>query len=283
MATTKTDVGAHVNGVVAPERELAAPEQECADWSVIPDPEPIEDAMQQEPATTDIRYLVRTYFRNMPDALVSGEPNLCWDRADKNIKLIPDLIVAFGVNVGEIRGRNGYLIWEVGKPPDVVMEVASDHTKDNDLTDKRDRYASLGIGEYWRFDPTGGALYGDPIIGEYLVNGEYRRCEMRAEPDGIIWGYSRALGINLMWDSDGERFITQDPETGEYRIGYLEVRQERDEARAQVAQERQARQAAEAQVAQERQARIQERQAREAAEARNRALEAEIALLRAQR
>ena len=255
MTTAKIDVGAHVNGVVAPERELAAPERDYPDWSVIPDPEPIEDAMQQEIANTDIRYLVRAYFRNRPDVLVSGDGYLAWDRADKNIKLIPDLIVAFDVNVEEIRSRNGYLMWEVGKPPDVVMEVASNHTKDNDLTDKRYRYASLGVGEYWRLDPTGGALYGEPIIGEYLADGEYRRYEMRSEADGIFWGHSRALGINLMWDSDRERFITQDPVTGEYRVGILEVERERDAAIARAV----------------------------AAEARAHAAEAELARIRGQR
>lgn len=260
MTITKTDVGAHVNGVVAPEREFAALEQDYPDWSFIPDPEPIEDAMQQEFANTKIRDLIRTYFTDRPDALVVGEPNLAWDRADRNSKLVPDLLVAFGVNAEQIMDRNGYLIWEVGKPPDVVMEVASRRTKDNDLTDKRDRYAALGISEYWRIDPTSGALYGDPIIGEYLVNGEYRRYEIHAEPDGLFWwGYSRALGINLCWDGARGRFITQDPKTGAYRIGVLEVERERDEAldRATDAEAR-----------------------AETAEARNRALEAEIARLR---
>ena len=261
MTTTKTDVGAHVNGVVAPERGLVAPERELVtseqdypDWSFIPDPEPIEDAMQQEPTNTKIRDLIRTFFPDRPDVLVVGEGYLAWDRANRNSRLVPDCIVAFGVNAERIRGRNGYCIWEVGKPPDVVMEVASPTTKDKDLTEKRDRYASLGIGEYWRFDPTGGALYGEPIIGERLVNGEYRRCETRVDPDGIFWGNSRALGINLMWDGGGERFITQDPETGEYRIGILEAERERDAALARA----------------------------ETAEARNRELETQLARIRAQ-
>ena len=200
MTTTKTDVGAHVNGVVAPERELVAPErvdmpeQDYPDWSFIPDPEPIEDAMQQEPTNTKIRDLIRTFFPDRPDVLVVGEGYLTWDRANRNSRLVPDCIVAFGVNAEQIRGRNGYCIWEVGKPPDVVMEVASPTTKDKDLTEKRDRYASLGIGEYWRLDPTGGALYGEPIIGERLVNGEYRRCETRVD----LTGYSG--GIAGRWE-----------------------------------------------------------------------------------
>lgn len=293
MTTTKADVGAHVNGVVAPERGLAAPERDCADWSVIPDPEPIEDEMQQHDTTSSIYKMIGAHFSDMPDALVTGGGYLAWNPDNiRGNNLVPDCMVAFGVNPKAILERNGYLIWEVGKPPDVVIEVASPSTKDRDLNEKRDRYASLGISEYWRLDPSGGKHYGEPIVGEYLADGEYRRYEMRAEDDGRVWGYSGVMGINLCWD--GERFITQDPETGRYMIGYLEaqelleardraiaaaeayadqVERERDAALARASNAEVRAETAEAQLAQERQARIQERQA----------FEAEIARLRGQR
>ena len=293
MATTKIDVGAHVNGVVAPERELVASERELVaseqdypDWSFIPDPDPIEDAMQQYDTTSSIYQMIGAHFPDMPDLLVTGGGYLAWDpdNISRN-NLTPDCMVAFGVNPKEIMERNGYCIWEVGKPPDVVIEVASPTTKDKDLTEKRDRYASLGISEYWRLDPSGGKHYGEPIIGEYLADGEYRRYETRAEADGRVWGHSGVMGINLCWDRD--RFITQDPETGRYMIGYIETQgllkaRERALAAAeahsdQVERERDAAlvraAAAEARADQERQARIQERQA----------FEAELSRLRAQR
>ena len=235
------------------EREAA--ERGCPDWDMVPDPDPIEDGMQQEEAVTTVRTLLRTYFPDMPDALVAGSGYLAWDKTDISAKLVPDCVVAFGVPADEIRERNAYLIWEVGKPPDVVIEVATLSTKDDDLTVKRDIYAMLGISEYWRLDPTGGDLYGEPLVGEYLVDGEYRRCEMRGGNKGRVWGHSKIMGINLCWDGDRERFITQAPGGGRYRIGILETERERDAALARAA----------------------------AAEARNRELEAEIARLRGQR
>ena len=44
-----------------------------------------------------------------------------------------------------------------------------------DLGRKRDLYAALGVLEYWRYDATCGEFYGEPLVGEYLLDGEYRR------------------------------------------------------------------------------------------------------------
>ena len=51
--------------------------------------------------------------------------------------------------------RKLYLPWEVGKPPDWVLEVASSSTGAEDVGRKRDLYARIGVPEYWRFDPQG--------------------------------------------------------------------------------------------------------------------------------
>ena len=55
--------------------------------------------------------------------------------------------------------RNGYLIPEQGKPPDFVLEVASEGTGREDETVKRDAYEAMGVREYWRFDHTGGEFH----------------------------------------------------------------------------------------------------------------------------
>ena len=229
-----------------------AVERGYPDWDAVPDPDPIEDGMRQEETVTAVRILLRTYFPNMPDVLVAGSGYLAWDKADISAKLVPDCVVAFGVPADEIRARNAYLVWEVGKPLDLALEVATPSTKEDDLTVKRDIYAELGISEYWRVDPTGGDLYGEPIAGEYPADGEYRRYEIHDDREGRVWGHSRLLGINLIWDGSKGRFITQAPRGGRYRIGILETEQERDAALARAT----------------------------AAEARVRELEAEIARLR---
>ena len=67
------------------------------------------------------------------------------------------------------------VIWEVGKPPDFVLEVASESTASNDTGDKRDLYARMGVAEYWRFDASGGDFY-DVIhgLGSNLSQVNYR-------------------------------------------------------------------------------------------------------------
>ena len=99
--------------------------------------------------------------------------------------------------------RNAYLIWEAGKPPDFVAEVASESTASNDLGHKRDLYARLGIQEYWRFDATGGSLYGSPLVGERLVDGEYQRYELHTDADGDIWAHSALLDLDFRWMGRG--------------------------------------------------------------------------------
>lgn len=58
-----------------------------------------------------------------------------------------------------------FWVWRVGKVPDFVMEMASPSMAANDIGHKRDLYQRLEIAEYWRLDPTGGNLYGQPITG----------------------------------------------------------------------------------------------------------------------
>ena len=57
----------------------------------------------------------------------------------------PDLLVAFGVDPELYHQSNGYVISEQGKPPDLVLEVASASTARRDLGVKRDDYEAFGI------------------------------------------------------------------------------------------------------------------------------------------
>ena len=77
------------------------------------------------------------------------------------------------------KASNGYVISEQGKPPDFVLEVASESTANIDTGAKRDDYAALGIAEYWRFDETG-EYHGARLAGDRLVQGRY-------EPIPIFW------------------------------------------------------------------------------------------------
>ena len=110
----------------------------------------------------------------------------------------------------------------MGKTPDFALEIASQNTARYDTGDKRLLYAELGFGEYWRYDATPDSeFYGEPLVGERLVDGEYVRFEISREPDGLIWAHSPTLGLDLCWDDGILRYRV--PETGEFLPDYDEA------------------------------------------------------------
>ena len=167
---------------------------------VCPDPEKRGD-MLQTPVIDKSGYFVARHFAGRSEVMVRTDGFVFYNEYSMNYRFRPDLYVAFGVDKAAIRQRNGYVIWEVGKPPDFVLEVASESTNYRDTGEKPDLYSGIGIPEYWRVDPTGGEFYGYPIAGDTLVNGVYHPMPLATESDGTIWGYSAALDLCLCWNS----------------------------------------------------------------------------------
>ena len=130
--------------------------------------------------------------------------------------------------------RNGYVISEVGKPPDLVLEVGSRSTGRRDFTVKREGYAALGIGEYWRFDPSGGDYHDRHLAGDTLVDGEYVPVEIVDEPDGRHWGYSEVLELELWWEEGTLRF--RDPVIRQFLLTPEESAADRLAAQSRVAE-----------------------------------------------
>ena len=150
--------------------------------------------MQQSQQTFRLRALLTLHFAHRDDVLISGEGYLRSTGGNGSERLAPDCVVAFGVDLSAIVARNGYVIGEVGKPPEFVLEVAFRGTGSRDYLQKREGYAAFGVPEYWRFDHTGGRYHDSALAGDELVDDEYRPAEIVHEPDGLIWGYSAVLG-----------------------------------------------------------------------------------------
>ena len=158
-------------------------------------------------------------------------------------RLAPDCVVAFGVNPAAIVARNGYVISEVDQPPDFVLEVASRSTGRRDYTVKRAGYAGYGVREYWRFDHTGGRYHDAALAGNRLVAGVYEPIRITEEPDGVKWGHSPVLGLDLCWEEGQLRVY--DPVAGKYLPTPVELQDQRDAAEDRAAAERAARELAE--------------------------------------
>ena len=167
---------------------------------------PLPDGRFQEPLYLRAVGTLRTFFKDTPNTEVSGNTFIYYEEDNPRLKLAPDCQIVFGLTdeaVESLRHRNTYLTWEVGKPPDFVLEIASPSTAYVDQHRKRDLYAGMGVPEYWRYDSLGGRLYDEPLVGERLVGGEYERMDMHRESDGSVWGHSDALNLDLWW-IDGE-------------------------------------------------------------------------------
>ncbi len=217
------------------------------------------------------------HFGDSPTTLILSEVPIGWrhDQSRRGI-LIPDLLVVFDVDRDAIIDRRGYAIEEWGKPPDFVLEVASPSTRRRAATAKRKGYEDYRAQEYWRFEPNPDAGWArrPGLAGDELVDGVYRPIEIVQVGDGIYWGRSNVLGLDVCWEHGELRF--RDPESGLYlmthrdeRIGRLAERERRIAEYDRRLAERERRLAAETAYGSERERRL-------ALEAENRRLRAEL-------
>ncbi len=235
-------------------------------YDLIPDvPEPPEDGMQQNDTTIHLNAILMARYADDPSVLIAGPAtNVIYDSEVPGSVIVPDCYVVFGVPDERMikRDRRSYRVDEWDAVPAFVAEVASRSTASRDLNQKRDIYAQMGVQEYWRFDAFSGEYYGEPLVGEHLVNGEYLRFELHDEADGSVWSRSEVLGVDF-WcipDLDGyTEFRLKDAVSGEWLNTLVDAEQARLDAEQARLVEREARR-------QEREARLAEQEARIAAE-----------------
>ena len=190
---------------------------------VCPGPEYLrEDMLQAEPVAQSDQIL-RAHFADQPHTLIDSGGFVFYDPNDLvRGRVRPDVYIVFGVDTVSVRQRDGYVIHEAGKPPDFALEVASGSTRRVDTGPKRSLYAQIGIGEYWRFDPTGGDFYGYALAGDLLVDGSYLPVELSLEQGGMSWGYSPVLDLCLC--ASNGRLIFYDRKSGQYLNNMAEER-----------------------------------------------------------
>lgn len=162
------------------QREIVYPES---------DGEPMAESDLHRKEMTYLIDALTEHFRRADDVYVAGNLFLYYKKGDPRAVVAPDLFVVKGVAK---RDRKVYKLWEEHRSPCLVVEVTSDSTRDEDLSEKRTVYEQLGVDEYFLFDPLGDYL--DPRLqGHRLVNGRYRPAPL--EKDGSL--SSRTAGVTL--------------------------------------------------------------------------------------
>ena len=240
-----------------------------ADHFVFPDPE--YDQLAKMTLYRDLHhdgsaYLLRHHFGDSLTTIVDSEHYIApGHTGDLTGLRYPDLLIAFDADPEALERSNAYVISEQGKPPDFVLEIASESTGHIDAGPKRDDYAALSIPEYWRFDQTG-EYHGARLAGDRLVDGRYEPVEIVELEEGVLQGYSEVLNLHLRWEHGRLRW--HDPETGQH-IPTFESERERADREWQSRVEESIR------ADEERQARLEERERADALEAELRYLRGE--------
>ena len=227
------------------------------------DGQPMPESIIQWPVMGYTYYAFTHHFRHRPDVFVGcdgfvyaeGEPQA--DGAVRPLAVAPDVMVAFGV---ERRWRTSYLTWVEGGPPAFVLEVASPSTWRRDRDRKPGLYASMGVREYFLYDPVGGRL-APRVQGRVLEGGAYRVLRMERMDNGAAGVWSEVLGLWAFLKGEEEALRWYDPVAGKELEDPAEVHEAREVEAAARKVEAAAREAAEARLAEE-------AAAREAAEAR---------------
>ena len=202
---------------------------------------PLPDPPEREPDDmTSVQHLGENgnlhhliqHLGNPDNTIVSGERYIVpTPGTPSNQRIAPDLLIAFNANPALYRQDNSYVISRQGKPPDLVMEIASRRTGETDTRDKPARYAALGIAEYWRFDEKG-EFHGAELAGDRLTEGRYEPIPIEKVEDGVLQGYSTVLNLFIRWERGELRW--HDPKTGQEIPTFEQEREGRLAAEARV-------------------------------------------------
>ncbi len=192
-------------------------------------------------------------------------------------RFAPDI---FAVLDAETRARTRWVVQVEGRGLDFVLEVHVAGNLAKDLTGNVERYARLGIGEYFVFDKTHGRIHGYRLPAAQRGKVGAGRAYTHLVPQMGHWS-SEVLGISLTLENGQLRFMVGNAPLEHadeiiHRLGSMlddviatkeDEERERLEAMARL----------EAELAEEKRAREEERRAREEADRRVQELEAELA------
>jgi Uma2 family endonuclease len=129
------------------------------------------------------------YYADDPRVYVSGNLLVFYEPGNRRRHVSPDVFVVKGV---EKRQRPNYLVWEERKGPEMVIELTSSSTRNEDIEDKYELYQdTLRVSEYFLFDPLGDYMR-PQLQGYRLDRGRYRPI---ARKDGRL--PSKILGLHL--------------------------------------------------------------------------------------
>jgi hypothetical protein len=150
-----------------PSDTTALPPVVPATLDSLPEFEPSYDDLVTEDQKPVESILIEKLYRLLTHTLYAswsspggGRPflvlaNVGWFYKEKTPAVVPDCLLSLDVTCPQelhVKQGHSYYQWQMGKPPDVVIEAVSDKRGGEDSL-KRDLYASQGVPYYAIYDP----------------------------------------------------------------------------------------------------------------------------------
>lgn len=152
------------------------------------DGEPMGETDLHRDLMIDLIEALKEYYRNDEQIYVSGNILLYYEEGNPQAHLSPDVLVTLAVP--KMR-RESYKLWEIGKAPDLIVEVTSRSTKLRDVGVKKGLYEASGVREYVLFDPRNEYLV--PRFQVFRLEGQTYLPHLVPEE----LGYESVLGLTF--------------------------------------------------------------------------------------
>lgn len=123
------------------------------------------------------------------DIYIWGDLGIYYQEGNPRAVVAPDVFAVRGVGT---QPRRTYLVWVEGRFPEFILEITSSTTRRQDTGPKRSLYESLGVLEYFLYDPSG-RLLRPALQGNRLRDGHYDALSLDA--GGRL--RSEVLGLGL--------------------------------------------------------------------------------------
>ena len=162
--------------------------------------------------------------------------------------IVPDMFLSLGVQVADDwweKANRSYMLWEFGKPPDVVVEIVSNEKGNEDGRKLRD-YAALAILYYVIYDPQ--QMLSNEIVrvyqlvaGEYLLRPDYRLPGVDLALTYWYGAFEDKTSLWLRWTEPTGNIVLTGAERAEQEYRRAEQESQRAEdanLRAEQAQQR---------------------------------------------
>ncbi len=172
---------------------------------------------------TNLLQTLLQFLHTHQDIFLSGNMNLYYEEGKPNKWYAPDLLIAFGVPNHE---RSSYQVWKEKVFPQVIIEIASERTWENDVSEKYKFYSENGVEEYYILDPEFAYLPA-PMLAFHRQNG--RLLSANIENNRI---FSPRLGLQIVRIENNFRLFN--PNTEKFLLTLEEAQAELERLQAEI-------------------------------------------------